>query len=95
MIKDPNRCAELIYCMGGEEIRHGIIQALSNEEPLPQPSLTQAERADVCMSIIEEETEKVHGELIRRFAQNFIDEYVSMSGCTNTSDKVKQEEVKW
>jgi hypothetical protein len=69
MIKDPNRCAELIYCMGGEEIRHGIIQALSNEEPLPQPSLTQAERADVCMSIIEEETEKVHGELIRRFAQ--------------------------
>jgi hypothetical protein len=95
MISDPNNCAALIYYMGGEEIRGRIIQAASNEEPLPQPSLTQAERADLCMSIIEEETEKVYGDSIRRLARKFLEEYVSMSGCTNTSDKVKQEEVKW
>jgi hypothetical protein len=73
MITDMNKCAELINCMGGEVTKDRIIQALCNVYLLPQPSLSEEERADVCISIIVEEREKLHGAMIRRQAQETLD----------------------
>lgn len=75
MISEPNRCAELISCMGTEETKDRIIQAL-DDIYVPQPYLSEAERADVCISVIVEETDKVHRVLIRRLAREFFDKYV-------------------
>ena len=80
MISDPNKCAELIYCLGGEGTKERIIQALGDVYLLPQPSLSEEERADVCISIIVEETDKLHGAMIRRHAQETLDSYFGNDG---------------
>ena len=73
----------MIYYIGGEGIKEGIIQALGDVYLLPQPSLSEDERADVCISIIVEQTDKIHGAIIRRHAQETLDAYFGNDGSPN------------
>jgi hypothetical protein len=63
-----------------EGTKERIIQAIGYVYLLPGPSLSEVERADVCISIIVEETDILPGAMIRRHAHETLDSYFGNEG---------------
>jgi hypothetical protein len=78
--RELQKLCQQTNCVGREGTKDRIIQALSEEYLLPQPSLSEEERADLCISIIVEETDKLHRAMIRRKAQETLDSYFCNDG---------------